>query len=73
MLSITTESGIGIINQCLVCSGLTSTRRQDDTDNEAIQCKRFGKDEDEDHAHEQFWLLSIRPGSREVDIRTTSR
>jgi hypothetical protein len=40
---------------------LASTGGEDDADNEAVESKSFGKDEDEDHAHEQFWLLSVGP------------
>ncbi|WVZ02082.1 hypothetical protein V8G54_022888 [Vigna mungo] len=43
----------------LISSRLTSTRRQDDTNNETIQGKSFSKDEDENHSNEKLWLLCI--------------
>lgn len=43
----------------LICSGLTSTWRQDDTNNKAIQCKGFSENEDKDHPNKEFWLLCI--------------
>lgn len=45
----------------LIRSRLARTRREDDTNNQAIQSKSFCKDKDEDHAHEQLWLLRIGP------------
>jgi len=49
----------------LISSRLTSTRRQDDTNNETIQGKSFSKNEDENHSNEKLWLLCI--GSAEED------
>jgi hypothetical protein len=45
----------------LVGTRLASTGGEDDADDEAIESKSFGKDEDENHAHKQLWLLSIGP------------
>jgi len=49
----------------LVGSGLASTRRQDNTNNETIEGKSFSKNEDENHSNKKFWLLCI--GSAEVN------
>lgn len=43
----------------LVCSGLASSRRQDNADNEAIEGKCFSEDENENHSNKKFWLLCI--------------
>ena len=45
----------------LVGAGLACTGGEDDADNEAVQSKGFRKDEDEDHAHKQLWLLRVGP------------
>jgi len=45
----------------LVCTGLAGAGWEDDADNETIEGKRFGENEDEDHAHEQLRLLSVGP------------
>ena len=45
----------------LVGAGLAGTRGEDDADDEAVQGKSFGKDEDEDHADEQLGLLCVGP------------
>lgn len=52
---------------CLVCTGLAGTGRQDDANDETIEGERLGKDEDEDHAHEQLWLLSVCPVENSED------
>jgi hypothetical protein len=46
---------------------LASAGWQDDADDEPIESKRFGKNEDEDHTHEQLWLLGVRPEDKEYD------
>lgn len=43
----------------LVRSGLTSSRREDDANNKAIESQRFSKNENEDHPNEKLWLLCI--------------
>jgi hypothetical protein len=43
----------------LVCSGLASSRRQDNADNKAIEGKCFSEDENENHSNKKFWLLCI--------------
>ena len=48
----------------LIRPGLASTGWKDDANNETIEGKRFGKDKDEDHAHKQLWLLSVRPAQK---------
>jgi hypothetical protein len=45
----------------LIGAGLASTGGGDDADDKAIESKSFSKDEDEDHSHEQLWLLCIGP------------
>jgi hypothetical protein len=40
---------------------LAGTGGEDDADDEAVESKSFGEDEDEDHAHKQLWLLRIGP------------
>lgn len=50
----------------LVSSRLAGARRQDNTNNETIKGKCFGKDENENHSNEKFWLLGV--GSAERDL-----
>ena len=48
----------------LVGAGLAGARGEDDADDEAVQGKGFGKDEDEDHADEQLGLLRVGPAEK---------
>lgn len=62
----------------LVGAGLAGTRGEDDADNEAVQGKGFGKDEDEDHSDEQLGLLCVGPAEEvkqqnQISTSTTSR
>merc|ERR1719333_1871671 len=41
------------------CALLSSSGGHDEADDEAVEAQGLCKDEDEDHAHEQAWLLSI--------------
>ena len=43
----------------LICSGLASSRRKDDTNNEAIQGQGLSEDENKNHSNKKLWLLSI--------------
>ena len=45
----------------LLCTGLASSGRKDDSHNETVESKCFSKNEDKNHTHEQLWLLSISP------------
>ena len=53
----------------LICTGLAGAGREDDAHNETVKGERFSENEDEDHAHEQLRLLSVRP---EIKIRKRS-
>lgn len=55
------------VETCLIRTRLASAGWQDDADDEPIESKRFGKNEDEDHTHEQLWLLGVRPEDKEYD------
>lgn len=46
-------------NFILISSGLASTGREDDANNESIQCQRLSKDENENHPNKKLWLLGI--------------
>jgi len=40
---------------------------EDDANDEAVQSERLGKDEDEDHADEELWLLRVSPNASVAD------
>ena len=56
--------GVDKWNVCLICTGLAGTGWKDDADDETVEGKRFGENKDEDHAHKQLWLLSVRPAQK---------
>ena len=43
----------------LFCSGLTSSGREDDTNNESIQSQSLSKNQNKNHSNKQLWLLGI--------------
>ncbi len=54
------------------CNGLVGARLagaggEDDADDEAVEAKRLGEDEDEDHADEQLGLLRVGPDAGVAD------
>ena len=50
----------------LVCTGLPGAGWEDDAYDETVEGECFGKNEDEDHAHEQLRLLSVGPVGMEI-------
>ncbi|GER32046.1 low-density lipoprotein receptor-related protein 12 [Striga asiatica] len=41
----------------LICSGLASTRREDDANNETVKSQSFSKNEDKNHPNKELWLF----------------
>ena len=56
---------IGVVQ--LVCTRLAGARGEQDSNDETVESKSFGEDQDEDHADEQLGLLRVGPDAGVAD------